>query len=236
MTHSTVTAAAHMDAIYRYQRYFYDASRKYYLLGRDRLLEELEVPSRGTVLEVACGTGRNLIKAARRYPDAKLYGFDISQEMLASARTSIKRAGLSDRVSVAEADATNFSSEQLFSVPAFDRVIISYALSMIPPWRSALDRAMTAVAPGGALYIVDFGEQQALPHWFRTRLRAWLSKFSVEPRAGLVAELKSVAVRRGLSVHSESVYRGYATYAVVTRPSDQISAPSATRRQRSLVR
>ena len=145
-----------MDAIYRYQRYIYDASRKYYLLGRDRLLEELEVSAGGSVLEVACGTGRNLINTARRYPDARLYGFDISQEMLASARASIKRAGLSDRVSVAKADATDFSGERLFSVATFDRVIISYALSMIPPWRSALDQAMAAVAPGGALYIVDF--------------------------------------------------------------------------------
>ena len=59
-----------MDAIYRYQRYIYDASRKYYLLGRDRMLEELAPAPGGTVLEIACGTGRNLIKAAGRYPDA----------------------------------------------------------------------------------------------------------------------------------------------------------------------
>lgn len=224
-----------MDAIYRYQRYIYDASRRYYLLGRDRLLDELEVPAGGTVLEVACGTGRNLIKAARRYPDAQLYGFDISQEMLSSARSSITRAGLADRVSVAEADATSFSGEQLFGIPTFDRVIISYALSMIPPWRCALDQAMTAMAPGGALYIVDFGEQCALPSWFRTGLRAWLAKFSVEPRAGFEAELKSVAARRGLSVHSKSLYCGYATYAVATRSAGCVSGPSARRPRRSSV-
>ncbi len=44
MAHTGVPAGAHMDAIYRYQRYIYDASRKYYLLGRDRLLDELEPP------------------------------------------------------------------------------------------------------------------------------------------------------------------------------------------------
>ena len=217
MAHSTVTAATHMDAMYRYQRYVYDASRKYYLLGRDRLLDELEVPEGGTVLEVACGTGRNLIKAARRYPDAKLYGFDISQEMLASARSSIMRAGFADRVSVAEGDASNFSGERLFNIPTFDRVVVSYALSMIPPWRRALEQAMTSVAPGGALYIVDFGAQGELPTWFKSGLRAWLANFSVEPRDSFEAELRGVADRRGLSVHSECLYRGYATYAVVTR-------------------
>ena len=73
--------AVHMDGIYRYQRYIYDATRKYFLLGRDRLIEELAVPAGGTVLEIGCGTGRNLILVARRYPDARLYGFDISREI-----------------------------------------------------------------------------------------------------------------------------------------------------------
>jgi len=68
VAHTGASAAAHMDAIYRYQRYIYDASRKYYLLGRDRLIGELAPPPGGSVLEIACGTGRNLVKAARRYP------------------------------------------------------------------------------------------------------------------------------------------------------------------------
>ena len=57
---------AHMDGIYRYQRYIYDLTRKYYLLGRDRLLADLEPPDGGTILEIGCGTGRNLVLAARR--------------------------------------------------------------------------------------------------------------------------------------------------------------------------
>ena len=49
-----------MDAMYRYQRHIYDLTRKYYLFGRDRMIDRLAVPEGGTVLEVACGTGRNL--------------------------------------------------------------------------------------------------------------------------------------------------------------------------------
>ena len=63
---------AHMDGIYRYQRYIYDATRKYYLLGRDRMLDGLDPPERGTILEVGCGTGRNLILAAKRHGYALL--------------------------------------------------------------------------------------------------------------------------------------------------------------------
>jgi len=126
-----------MDAIYRYQRYIYDATRKYYLLGRDRLLAELQPPPAGSVLEIACGTGRNLILAARRYPNARFYGFDISNAMLDAARAAIARNGLTDRISVAAGDAAEFSGDRLFGAPAFDRVVISYALSMIPPAATA---------------------------------------------------------------------------------------------------
>jgi S-adenosylmethionine-diacylgycerolhomoserine-N-methlytransferase len=206
-----------MDAIYRYQRYVYDLTRKYYLLGRDRLIAELGPPKGGTVLEVACGTGRNIIAAARRYPDARFYGFDISNAMLETARSSIHRAGLDGRISVAHGDATSFDPQALFGVAGFDRIFISYALSMIPPWRGALDEALQALAPGGQLLIVDFGTQDGLPGWFKRGLRAWLAQFSVTPRDELEAELQRVAATSGYSVRCRHLYRGYSTYAVITR-------------------
>ena len=98
MANSGAPAAQHMDAIYRYQRYVYDATRKFYLLGRDRLIDELAPPPGGRVLEIACGTGRNLINAARRYPDARFFGFDISAAMLDTARGQHRKAGLDDRI------------------------------------------------------------------------------------------------------------------------------------------
>ncbi|HWK32419.1 MAG TPA: class I SAM-dependent methyltransferase [Hyphomicrobium sp.] len=218
MDHSpAASAAAQMDAIYRYQRYVYDATRKYYLLGRDRLIAELAPPAQGRVLEIACGTGRNLIAAARRYPDAHFYGFDISAAMLETARGSIARAGLEGRIAVAAADATDFSGVQLFGVDKFDRIFISYALSMIPPWQEALQQALDVLAPGGRLLIVDFGEQARLPLWFKRGLRAWLSRFSVTPRDGLSAELDRIAAMPGYRVRHAQPHRGYAVYAVIMK-------------------
>ena len=54
-----------MDDVYRYQRYIYDLTRKYYLFGRDTLLRSLDIPDGARVLEIGCGTGRNLVVAAR---------------------------------------------------------------------------------------------------------------------------------------------------------------------------
>src|SRR6185503_5117746 len=89
-----------MDRIYRHQRHIYDLTRKYYLLGRDRMIDGLDVPAGGSVLELGCGTGRNIVLAARRYPEARFHGLDISAEMLETARAAIEREGIAGRVTL----------------------------------------------------------------------------------------------------------------------------------------
>jgi S-adenosylmethionine-diacylgycerolhomoserine-N-methlytransferase len=86
-------AAALMDRMYRRQRHIYDLSRKFYLLGRDEAITRLRPAPGDRVLEIGCGTGRNLVKLAQAYPEARLFGVDVSQEMLATAAASTTRAG-----------------------------------------------------------------------------------------------------------------------------------------------
>ena len=210
-------AAKLMDTMYRHQRHIYDLSRKYYLIGRDEAIARLAARPGDGVIEIGCGTGRNLIKAARAYPGARFFGIDVSREMLDTAEAAIRRAGLSERIAVARADATAFDPNALFGRPAFERVMISYALSMIPPWREALGRALDVVAPGGALIIVDFGDCAGLPGAFKAALRRWLAAFHVQPRDDLGETLTALAGARGLTCATEPWRRGYATLAVARR-------------------
>jgi S-adenosylmethionine-diacylgycerolhomoserine-N-methlytransferase len=214
---SAASAGAAMDRIYRRQRFIYDVTRRYYLLGRDRLLADL-APGKGSVLEIGCGTGRNLVQAARRHRDASFYGLDISAVMLETARAALDRAGLTNRVRIAQADATTADAASLFGCCGFDRVFFSYVLSMVPDWRAALERAVDALAPGGQLLIVDFGRQDGLPPAFKRALFAWLALFHVHPILDLRESLADLAARRGLSIRSRSLFRGYAVTAVLERP------------------
>ncbi|PDQ17389.1 SAM-dependent methyltransferase [Mesorhizobium sanjuanii] len=204
-----------MDGVYRWQRHFYDLTRKYYLLGRDRLISGLDVPPGGTVLELGCGTGRNIVLAARRYPAARFYGLDISAEMLETASAAMTREGLSGRVALARGDATDFDAKTLFGLATFDRIFVSYSLSMIPGWEKTVSAALAALSPDGSLHVVDFGQQEALPHWFRTLLRGWLAKFHVEPREALRDVLESESARVGASLRFRTLYRGYTWLAVI---------------------
>jgi len=219
--------ASLMNGVYRRQRHIYDLTRKYYLLGRDRMIARLEPSADDTVLELGCGTGRNIVLAARRYPQARFLGLDISTAMLDTAAASLAREGIASRVRLAQGDATAFDVDGLFGVPEVDRVFVSYSLSMIPYWEGAIAAALAALKPGGSLHIVDFGGQEHLPRWFKRMLRTWLARFHVSPRDSLRELLESICQQHGASLSFQTHYRGYAVHAVVTLPT--ASSPEISR-------
>jgi S-adenosylmethionine-diacylgycerolhomoserine-N-methlytransferase len=212
------SAAIAMDRMYRRQRHVYDLTRKFYLLGRDRLIARLNADSGGSVLEVGCGTGRNLIEIGGRYRGAWLYGLDVSSEMLASANAAIARAGLSGRVTLRQADAATFDPMAVLGRASFDRIVISYCLSMIPEWQSVLEAAVNLLPPGGELHIVDFGRQERLPSWCRAALRFWLNLFHVTPRDDLEQAMAVLAHANGMTLLFERPYCGYSQIAALKRP------------------
>jgi S-adenosylmethionine-diacylgycerolhomoserine-N-methlytransferase len=199
-----------MDAMYRRQRHIYDLTRKFYLFGRDRLLEALPGGTGTSVLEIGCGTGRNLVLLARRRPGLRLFGVDISAEMLASAGAALKRAGVAGEVHLARAGAQGFDPAAAFGVESFDVAYFSYVLSMIPDWREAVETALKALKPGGTLAVVDFADQSRVAPWRRFILLNWLKLFHVHPRAEIEHGLREIAAREaGLSFEAD-ILAGYA--------------------------
>ena len=98
-----------MDRVYRYQRYLYDFTRKYYLFGRDSLIRGLALAPGERLVEIGCGTGRNLIAIARAHPEVRLFGLDASAAMLETAASQLRRAGLDHRITLAQGLAEEFS-------------------------------------------------------------------------------------------------------------------------------
>ena len=192
----TLAHAGVMDRVYRRQRHIYDVTRKYYLFGRDRLIGELALGPSESLVEVGCGTARNLIAIARRYPGARLFGLDASQAMLETARAAVGRAGMGARITLAQGLAEELSPA-CFGVAHFDRVLFSYSLSMIPDWQGALAAGSAALAPGGSTHVVDFGDLTGLGSIGEHAMRAWLALFHVTPRVEFLAQLEQVARNRG---------------------------------------
>lgn len=206
--------ARRMDRMYAIQRHFYDATRRYYLLGRDRLLRGLPLPAGGRALEVGCGTGRNLDVLGRIRPDIALYGLDVSGLMLETAALRLKGRG----VRLATGMAEEMDPRVRFGLNEhFDAVFFSYALSMIPRWELALETAWTALCRNGTLAVVDFWGQGGLPsllHWAHAR---WLKLFGVSFRPELLEYLRKMEKQGRAVLELESVRSGYAFIAWVRK-------------------
>ncbi len=202
-----------MDKMYRHQRYFYDFTRKYYLLGRDKLIEKLNVKKGENVLEIGCGTARNLMILARKFPNANFYGLDASAAMLETARKkiSVKNA---ENITLANVLAGDFNYQKTFNLTQpFDTIYFSYSITMIPTWKQAIANALENLKKGRSLYIVDFYDQRDLSGLFQKILQSWLKMFDVIYPQDLTPHLKILEKQNLGEFSVTSIYGSYAFIA-----------------------
>lgn len=174
-----------MDDVYKWTRHVYDLTRPFFLLGRNRLVDNVNPVSGATVLEMGCGTGYNLIRLAERRPDLQLIGVDASTAMLEVAEQKIKRRGLAGRIRLTHGYAESFSPQQPVAA-----VFFSYSLSMMPDPLGALRNASAMLGRNGVIHVVDFGD---LKSWFeplRVQVLKFLNRFKVYPQPEVVEHLQ----------------------------------------------
>lgn len=202
-----------MDRMYRYQRYFYDLTRKYYLLGRDKLIAQMAIQPNENVLEVGCGTGRNLAILANKFPKSNFYGLDASSVMIEESQKKVDKYSLKN-VNLQIALADDFTYQTTFNLDKpFDAIYFSYSISMIPPWKESIANAINNLKSGGSFYIVDFYDQKDLPKWFQKMLKGWLKQFHVQFWGDLMPHLESLE-KQGLGkLTVTSIARRYAFIA-----------------------
>jgi S-adenosylmethionine-diacylgycerolhomoserine-N-methlytransferase len=167
-THLNSNDAA-LKNYYRWHAPIYDATRWAFLFGRARLIEtafEIAKPQPKRILELGCGTGKNLLHLARRFPHAEIIGCDLSEAMLARAQANVKR-----KLSAAEQARVSLSNADVTATPLqFDLIVCSYVMSMtgdqMAPLLARLHRCLT---PTGRFAIVDF--DQTRWSWFARWMR-----------------------------------------------------------------
>jgi S-adenosylmethionine-diacylgycerolhomoserine-N-methlytransferase len=165
-----------LQGYYALHARIYDATRWSFLFGRERLLRRVaRISQPRRILEVGCGTGRNLRSLRRIFPNADITGVDLSGDMLRIARRKTDGVKL---------------IQQAYDAPLvgnFDLVLFSYALTMFNPgWENALRAAKADLAPGGLLAIVDFS------HTGSDLFRRWMGINHVRMEGHLWPESRAV--------------------------------------------
>lgn len=132
--------------------------------ARQRVLARADPGPAEDVLEVATGTGAQLVELACRNRGGRTVGAEIAAGMLARTRRRLADCGL-DAVEVVEADARRLP----FPDASFDLIVNSYMLDLLP--RDDIPRALTEfrrlLRPGGRLVMsnMTLGERRTHRFW-----------------------------------------------------------------------
>lgn len=154
-----------MRTYYAFQAKIYDRTRWSFLFGRNAILHDLPFDRDASlnILEVGCGTGYNLRRLHRRFPNAQLVGVDLSTDMLERAQK--KTRSFSDQVQLVEGA---YGEVELPFEPQL--ILFSYCLTMVNPhWIQLLRRAEKDVTTGGYVAVVDFHRSRY--SWFRQHMK-----------------------------------------------------------------
>ena len=117
---------------------------------RSKAVNNLELTSGSRVLEVGCGTGRNLSLLREAVgAEGQIYGVDVSEGMLAEAKELCNKREWRN-VKLIQADAADYVLPELV-----DGIIFSLSYAVIPHHQDALRHAWKQLRQGGYLVIMD---------------------------------------------------------------------------------
>ena len=141
-----------MSQYYAWHSRIYDATRWAFLFDRDAILSDLHFQPGETVIEIGCGTGRNLSAIVQGVgPTGRVLAVDCAKPMLAKCSRRIRSHAFKN-VDLIELE---YGQRPLEKAGA-DVVLLSYSLSMIPNWGQVLECAQRELRPGGRIGVVDF--------------------------------------------------------------------------------
>ena len=193
-------ALSALARFYAQQAWLYDWTRPFFLFGRDQavaaLLEGYTPANARLVVEVGCGTGRNLPALART--GAEVVGVECAPAMLSRAQARLCGLEPGDRVRL---DPRPYGSHDDYH-QRVDRMLFSYSLSMIPPFEDALGQAWADLRPGGRIAVVDFLDA-------RPPFRAWLAASHVHLGPDRLHALRRHFPEHRLNVRSAGTWRYY---------------------------
>lgn len=144
-------------------------------LWRDRLVRHMALAKGEVILDIGSGTGNLVLAIARRTHGVRYFGIDPDQAATRIARTKTARLD-----PLPEFRVGFFSASAVADWPAPATIAICLVLHQVGMEEKArlLREAWRRLAPGGALYVADYGEQ-------RSRLMRLLFRLTVQQLDGV---------------------------------------------------
>lgn len=196
-----------------------------------------DLPPRGRVLDLACGTCDLALELLRRHPDARVVGADLSRAMLGLARVKLAARDAAPARSVNPIHLVNAPAEALpFPDGSFDAVTVGFGIRNVPDYRLGLREMWRVLRPGGRAVILEFSTPPSkllwkvyncyffhvLPHvggWLTGRQAAYRYLTDSVSRFPAAAEFKADLETAGFArVEVRSMHGGIACIHTGVRP------------------
>ena len=146
-----------------------------FLTGRRAVARLVNRLPSGRILEAGVGTGVALPRYDRRH---RIYGIDLSPDMLARARARVERQRLGHVEGLEVMDAGDLS----FGAQSFDAVIAMYVMTVVPDPEKVMAEFVRVTKPGGRLIVIGhFASTGGFYHWVERRLARYAAKLGWNP-------------------------------------------------------
>jgi ubiquinone/menaquinone biosynthesis C-methylase UbiE len=193
-------------------RAFYNKISRVYDLLADRSeapvrqagLDLLNARTSEKVLEIGFGTGRSLVKLARAVgPDGRVFGLDLSDQMLKLTKGKLAKAGLLERTRLRCGDAAALPDAD----GGMDAVYMSFTLELFdtPDIPKVLGECKRVLRPGGRIVVVGMSKDAthdpliSVFEWTHRHFPNFLDCRPIYVRAAL--ERAGFTIRKALKKH-----------------------------------
>jgi ubiquinone/menaquinone biosynthesis C-methylase UbiE len=127
--------------------------------------------AKGKILDVGCGSGGTAMVLANNFPNAEIYGMDLSQPLLDIAKVSSRLSDLHERVKFESADVHEIPYED----HSFDVVLSINMVHLVEDPMQMLNEMARILAPKGFVFIADLR-------------RSWLALLEKEIKSALTLD------------------------------------------------
>jgi arsenite methyltransferase len=125
-----------------------------------------------TILDVGCGSGMDLLLAARRTGVSGLaIGIDMTPSMIERAKCAALKTGLWQNVEIRRGTAEELSVQS----GTIDVVISNAMVNLSSDKRRVFSEIYRVLRPGGRLYLADVVVQRELSLSARTNINLWVA-------------------------------------------------------------
>lgn len=120
------------------------------------VLKDFSLASPSDILDIATGTGDLAFRLANLLPESKVTGIDLSEGMIAEAKTKLEKEekAIADRISFMKADATDIPLSQ----ESCDLVTVAYGVRNFEDLRAGYREMHRVLRHGGKLCVIELSQ------------------------------------------------------------------------------